>query len=260
MTRRRRLPLLLARAGLAGLLLAAVMSARATDPSGTAPWSGTSWHTDIPVTTFWVGEVFDPRARDGSQRTSTYDAEWLDHYGGCDGVAREGRCETERRHAEGGWFPTSMEPRENPFYLDVPYDDVNDPGAFARRCRVVPWSDERGYAGRCWEPEFSYLKNRWVEVVGPSGRRCFGQVQDAGPGEYDDAEYVFGDDDARPRSDRYGGAGMDVSPALNGCLGLRHLDGKGDRVRWRFVDDADVPAGPWREIVTTSGVTPWPVR
>lgn len=53
---------------------------------------------------------------------------------------------------------------------------------------------------------------------------------------------------------------MDVSPALNGCLGLRHLDGKGDRVRWRFVEDSDVPAGHWREIVTTSGVTPWPVR
>ena len=29
--------------------------------------SGYPWHTDIVATTFWVGEVFDPNASDGSQ-------------------------------------------------------------------------------------------------------------------------------------------------------------------------------------------------
>ena len=32
------------------------------------------WHTDIVATTFWVGEVFDPNASDGSQVISTYDS------------------------------------------------------------------------------------------------------------------------------------------------------------------------------------------
>ncbi|MFZ7088526.1 LysM domain-containing protein [Curtobacterium sp. RRHDQ10] len=47
---------------------------------------------------------------------------------------------------------------------------------------------------------------------------------------------------------------MDVSPALNGCLGYA-LDGEDDRVDWRFLDDHEVPAGPWTTLVTTSGLT-----
>ena len=49
---------------------------------------------------------------------------------------------------------------------------------------------------------------------------------------------------------------MDVSPALNSCLAFADLNGADDRVDWQFVDDADVPAGPWRILVTTDGVTP----
>ncbi len=45
---------------------------------------------------------------------------------------------------------------------------------------------------------------------------------------------------------------MDVSPALNSCLGLRELNGQHDVVDRQFVDDADVPPGPWTRIVTTS--------
>ena len=67
-----------------------------------------------------------------------------------------------------------------------------------------------------WAPEdadqgFSYLKNRWVQLR-KDGRTCYGQIQDAGPAQYDDAEYVFGRGDARPANERYNGAGMDVSP------------------------------------------------
>lgn len=239
---------------LATLLAAVAACSIASSPAETAPGSGRAWHTDIPVTTFWVGEIFAPHAPDGSQERSAYDARWLESYGGCDGVVREGRCETERRFASTGWFPRRMTPRENPFYLDVPYDDVSNHTGFARRCEVVPWADDPGYAGRCSDRDFSYLKNRWVRMIGPAGRDCFGQVQDAGPGEYTDAAYVFGDH-ARPRNDRYGGAGMDVSPALTGCLGLADANGAGELVDWRFVEESEVPPGPWRRIVTTSGVT-----
>lgn len=250
-------------------------------PSG-VPSPGRDYpvHTGIVATTFWVGEVFDPDAPDGSQVCSTYDSQWAYHFsgidrgrvpktasgctgasrGGCDGVidAKRG-CQTEPRTATNDYFPTTgPAPRENPFYLDLPYDDLNDPIGFARRCQVIPWSGDPGYAGHCTDRSFSCLKNRWVAVTGPNGATCYGQIEDAGPSHgdlYHDAGYVFGADDARPTQRRYNNAGMDVSPALNGCLGFAELDGDSDLVSWRFVDDADVPHGPWTRVVTTSGVT-----
>ncbi len=208
-------------------------------------------HTGIVSTTFWVGEIFDATAEDGSQEISTYDGQWMAHYGGGDGVAAAGSCETERRTAKNGYFPTRVTPRQNPFYLDLPFDDVNDEAAFARRGSVIPWAKDRGYAGRANDRGFSYLKNHWVQIS-RAGRTCYGQIEDAGPGEYDDAEYVFGSGNRRPKSRDFNNAGMDVSPALNGCLNFGDLDGEDDLVDWRFVDDSDVPSGPWKKIVTTT--------
>jgi len=90
--------------------------------------------------------------------------------------------------------------------------------------------------------------------VSKGGKTCYGQVEDAGPGEYDDTAYVFGAADARPQNRRYNAAGMDVSPALNGCLGYTSLDGDNDRVTWRFVETGALPVGPWTRVITTSGV------
>lgn len=238
-------------------------------------------HAQIVSTTFWVGEIFNATLADGSQICSTYDSEWALHfsgvragvvpasaagcagstYGGCDGMADAAhtRCVTEARTAANDYFPTTgPRPRENPFYLDLPYDDVHDLTSFARRCSVVPWSGDVGFAGHCTDPGFSYLKNRWVELTGPGGGTCFGQVEDAGPSHgslYHDAAYVFGSSDARPVQGQFNDAGLDVSPALNGCLGYSELDGQSDLVSWRFIDAVDVPAGPWTSVVTTSGVT-----
>ncbi|PPG43293.1 hypothetical protein [Pseudoclavibacter sp. RFBA6] len=209
------------------------------------------WHTDIVATTFWVGEIFDAKAADGSQMHSTYDPDWYANYGGCDGVIVKNVCQTEARSAAKNYFPTRTVAKENPFYLDLPFDDVNDATAAGLRQRVVPWASEKAYATAKRDPGFSLLKNRWVQLE-HDGRTCYGQIQDAGPGEYADAEYVFGGGDARPKNQRYGGAGMDVSPALNSCLGFEHLNGIEDGVSWRFVDDADVPDGPWSILVTTS--------
>ncbi|WP_340537284.1 hypothetical protein [Nocardioides sp. GXZ039] len=207
------------------------------------------WHTRIVATTFWVGEIFDPDAPDGSQMISTYDDHWYRNYGGCDGVIRKEVCHTERRFRRDGWFPRRMTPKQNPFYLDLPYDDLNDPIGFRRRGDVVPWAHRPRYVDDIDNPHVSLMKNRWVEIR-RRGRTCYGQIQDAGPARYHDARYVFGHRDARPANRRFNGAGMDVSPALNGCLGFRHLNGDRDRVSWRFVDGRDVPPGPWRRIVT----------
>jgi hypothetical protein len=209
----------------------------------------------VVATTFWVGEIFDPEASDGSQVISTYDSQWLAHYGGCDGITVSGDCQTETRTADNGFFPSSMTPGENPFYLDLPFDDINDPAAFARRGSVIPWADDPGYAGRVQDPSFSYMKNRWVEIT-KGTQTCYAQIEDAGPGEYNDAQYVFGAANERPKNGKFNSAGMDVSPAVNGCLGFTDVNGEDDQVDWRFVEFADVPPGPWRTQVTTSNVTP----
>ncbi|AUI52898.1 hypothetical protein [Arthrobacter crystallopoietes] len=211
------------------------------------------WHTDIVATTFWVGEILDPNTSDGSQELSTYDSHWMESYGGCDGVVIDGVCNTERRTAENGYAPLNMEPKENYFYLDLPFDDLNNPQAFATRAKVIPWADHPGYAGKSADKSFSYMKNRWVRLR-KGDRVCYGQVQDAGPNVYDDAAYVFGNDDPRPANTRFNGAGLDVSPALNGCLKFSQLNGSQDRVDWQFVEAKNVPEGPWKKIVTTSPV------
>jgi hypothetical protein len=204
-------------------------------------------------TTFWVGEIFDPNASDGSQMISTYNSNWFADYGGCDGVASSGSCETQARTAANGFFPTLMTPKENPFYLDLPFDDINDPTALAMRQSVIPWAGDPAYRGAGTNSNISLMKNRWVRITS-HGATCYGQIEDAGPGEYHDAAYVFGAQNARPANGRYNGAGMDVSPALNGCLHFAELDGEDDVVNWQFVEAGDVPAGPWKRIVTTSGV------
>lgn len=242
---------------LAILLMAAlagcsVAGGRVSPPTRTE--SSYPWHTGIVSTTFWVGEVFDPLAEDGSQVLSTYDSKWEEHYGGCDGVVVDGRCDTEVRTSATGYFPTAMSPRENPFYVDLPYDDINDPLAFADRASVVPWASAPGNVGRAADPTVSLLKNHWVQLQ-RNGHTCYAQVEDAGPGQYHDRAYVFGSNDARPANQRFGGAGLDVSPAVNGCLAFSELNGQDDTVDWRFVNDADVLEGPWLTLVTTSGVT-----
>jgi len=226
---------------------------RSSPRADPAPGPRYPTHTGIVATTFWVGEVFDPHAADGSQVTSTYDAHWMTRYGGCDGVIAAGVCTTERRTAVNGFFPTRMTPRRNPFYLDLPFDDVNNATAFGMRTRVIPWAHDPGYGGHADDPSFSYMKNRWVAMM-HDGHTCYGQIEDAGPGQYADARYVFGRGDRRPANTRYNGAGLDVSPALNGCLGFADLNGDGDRVSWRFVDRAAIPAGPWTKVITTSAV------
>ena len=235
---------------------AALLLSACDGEPGPAPPRDYPWHRDIVATTFWVGEILDPTAIDGSQEISTYDAEWMENYGGCDGVVEDGECRTEPRDASNDYFPTEMEPLQNPFYLDLPFDDIHNQRAFEMRGEVVPWADDPGYRGREDDRSFSFMKNRWVELR-KGGNTCFGQIQDAGPAVYDDANYVFGTDDERPRSKRFNGAGLDVSPALNGCLGFSQLNGVNDRVDWRFVQDEAVPEGPWTRIVTTSGVVPW---
>jgi hypothetical protein len=84
----------------------------------------------------------------------------------------------------------------------------------------------------------SVCKGRWLEIRHGS-KTCYAQWEDVGPFCTDSAGYVFGDE--RPSPNVNHGAGIDVSPAVRDYLGLGSLG----LVDWRFVEEADVAAGPW---------------
>jgi len=194
-------------------------------------------HRDVVATVFWVGEGADASNEYISNAMSAFDEQWQAHYGGVD-------APSPRR----GHRPAAFTPKENPFYFALPYTDLDEEGKRkANAMHVVPWA-----ASAPLNPWESMVKNRWIRVTARStGVSCYAQWEDAGPGIYDDFQYVFGS--AAPSnpfvlSGTNLSSAIDLSPATRDCLEVR--DGV-FRVDWRFVADADVPLGPWKEIVTT---------
>ncbi len=129
-------------------------------------------------------------------------------------VEHFGGTDTPKCRAQ--YHPCEFTPLENPFYIALPYGVRDEP-----------------------------LKNRWLEIV-HDDVTCYGQWQDVGPFETGDWEYVFGTS-SQPTNTVGTHAGLDVSPALRDCLGIVGVD----YVEWRFVEESDVPNGPWKDIVTT---------
>ena len=162
---------------------------------------------------------------------SYWDDKWMKHFGGVDDP--ETRCD---------FHPCTFAPLENPFYFALPYGEFNmETGTLKDSARQVPWFSENA-------PE-PLLKNRWIEVK-YSDNICYGQWEDVGPNGEDDFVYVFGD--AISPINTFGAhAGLDVSPSLWDCLGLSD----NDVTSWRFVDSSSVPSGPWKDTVTSSGIT-----
>jgi hypothetical protein len=103
-------------------------------------------------------------------------------------------------------------------------------------------------SSKSWGPRESVCKNRWV-MVQKNGRVCYAQWEDVGPFTSDDAGYVFGT--AEPKNHKNHGAGLDVSPAVRDELSLSGMD----TVDWKFVNDDDVPQGPWKQVVTKTQVS-----
>jgi hypothetical protein len=201
-------------------------------------------HRQVLAMQFRLGAIVSQRdGYDGQSVSSAWDARWAQHYGGCDGLGPVGvACSADTAARRGpDWFPTVTVPRENPYYVALPFDDLVPNGTTGRE--RMAWSQDPGFAGRQGDRTVSFLKNRWVSVSGPAGT-CFAQVEDTGPGAPDPA-YVF---DAEAPKDYYG---MHLSPALFRCLGFdgTALDG---RVDWAFVDAPD--QGPWATLVTSRQV------
>jgi hypothetical protein len=200
-------------------------------PATSAPPAETgAKYKRVLATVFWTGEA---AGRDNgfiSNAASAWDSAWQEHFGGVDDPNR--RC---------GYAPCAFAPKENPFYFALPYNDLDEAGSRKASAKDIPWFAERS-------ERKSVVKNSWLEIRYQNAR-CYAQWEDVGPFESDDFDYVFGT--APPRNTDGLGAGLDISPAVRDCLGLK----SNDVVRWKFVSEHAVPAGPWKEIVTVSDVS-----
>lgn len=210
-------------------------------PTTTAPSTFSyPWHDNVLATQFFIGE-------NGLKGTTAWDCHAVTHYGGVDSP-----------FGRKNYLPT-FTPKENPFYLALPYTDIGDAGAHKKD---IPWYDAKLDTGE----NYSFVKNRWVQVK-RGDKVCYGQWEDSltpdildpttgkriGYGKPNHFDYVFGSAPATH-------PGIDVSPALSDCLGMDdpsdtqfgHSDGL---VSWKFVSDTEVPEGAWKNIITATPVS-----
>lgn len=181
------------------------------------------WKRGIVTTVFWVGE--HPTANNPVPNyKSSWDPRWAQNYGGLDDP------DPSRRK---NFIPAKFIPRQNPFYVALPYNDTTRGTTKSEARRAIPW-----FKQTFERPGKSVLKGRWVAIKRGS-RIAYAQWEDCGPFRTDHWQYVFGN--ARPLPNLNQGAGLDVSPAVRDYLGMR---GK-DVCDWKFVEARDVPPGPW---------------
>lgn len=181
------------------------------------------WKLGIVTTVFWVGERPTPNNPTPNHKSS-WDPKWAQNFGGYDNPDP-----ATRRN----FIPAKFTPRQNPFYVALPYNDVTRGTTKPESRRAIPWFRE------AFEREGkSVCKGRWV-AIRYRGRIAYAQWEDCGPFRTDHWQYVFGNE--RPRPNLNQGAGLDVSPAVRDYLGM---NGK-DVTDWKFVDFKDVPNGPW---------------
>ncbi len=185
-------------------------------------------HRNVKTTWFYVGEPATEDNRYIPNTSSAWDDIWLWHYGGVD--------DPNRRK---GYLPADFTPSENPFYFALPFNDLDGEGKLKEISKRVPWFSQEEF-----KKTGSILKNRWIKIK-KGEKVAYAQWEDVGPFGEDDFNYVFGS------SPPLNSVGLDVSPAVRDYLGLKDVD----FVDWQFVDEDEVPPGPWKEKVTKTPVT-----
>ncbi len=189
-------------------------------------------HTNITVTIFWIGEEGNEENGFIPNIQSVWDDNWQNHYGG-----------TDTPDNRNGFYPADFLPKENPFYFALPYNDFDENGIRKKEVwKTIYWANTQ-----TWEKTESMCKNRWIKIT-KNGKTAYAQWEDAGPFGEDDNNYVFGNH--LPQNNINNNAGLDVSPAVRDYLHLNDID----KIDWQFIDFDDVPAGPWKKIITTSQI------
>lgn len=191
-------------------------------------------HTKVITTLFWVGEPGDKDNNYIPNSQSAWDEHWQAHYGGVD-----------TPYKRKGYWPAAFKPKENPFYFALPYDDYTDQnysnGARIRRSTAMDCPNSSQHVALA---HYSWCKNSWI-AIRYNGKVAYAQWEDVGPYQENDVSYVFGT--SAPKNTIDPKAGLDVSPAVLQNLQLNGLN----KTDWTFVKAANVPAGPWKTIVTT---------
>lgn len=184
------------------------------------------WKTEIVATVFWIGE--EPGENNPTPNNkSSWDTEWEKNFGGLDDPDPMART--------ANYVPKKFVPKLNPFYIALPYNDVQTWGVTKPEAYVkIPW-----FKQRFTKPGKTVLKGQWL-AIRYGTRVCYAQWEDCGPFQTDDVNYVFGN--ARPANTSNNGAGIDISPAVRDYLGMK----SGAKCDWRFVDVGEIPDGPWR--------------
>ncbi|OFW59513.1 MAG: hypothetical protein A2W01_03540 [Candidatus Solincola sediminis] len=188
-------------------------------------------HTNVTTTYFWVGEGASADNNYISNSPSAWDELWQQHYGGVD----------DPNHRN-GYYPAKFKPKENPFYFALPYNDFDGNGNRKINANKVYW-----WGSKKWGALESCCKNQWIKITKGS-KIVYAQWEDVGPYGEDDAGLVFGTAPSKSMGSNNGR--LDVSPAVRDYLGLDDMD----KVSWQFVDAGSVPAGPWKNIITTSQI------
>jgi hypothetical protein len=188
-------------------------------------------HRGIVTTVFWVGERARPNSGWSDNLKSAWDRRWKQNYGGLDSPV----------HRK-GYFPAKFQPKENPFYVALPFNDITNP-QYLKTCGILRYFKIQSASSQTRSR--SVCKNTWVEVT-YGKQTCYAQWQDVGPIYTDDYNYVFMGREPRAHARRM--AGLDISPAMRDYLKLPTTV----RTNWRFVDESNVPPGPWKTIVTRS--------
>lgn len=184
------------------------------------------WKTGIVATVFWVGE---PAGENNPvhNRSSSWDRSWINSFGGVDDPNPDNRA--------GDFRPAGFVPRQNPFYVALPYNDCLDTNVTkTEAANIIPWF-QKAFIGH----GKSVCKNRWI-AIRHGDRVCYAQWSDCGPYRTDDAAYVFGN--ARPANTKHNGAALDLAPAVRDYLDFK----SGKTCDWRFVELDEVPEGPWK--------------
>lgn len=190
------------------------------------------WQLNITATVFWIGE--QPTQNNPTPNDkSSWDQQWKENFGGYDNPDPAARI---ANYSTSEFRPKGFTPRLNPFYVALPYNDVE---GWARHkpeaSRVIPWFNRMNPA-----PGKTVLKGRWVQIF--NGKySCYAQWEDCGPWVTDDFEYVFLN--KRPKNTSNKAAGIDISPAVRDYLNLQ----SGQKCHWRFVEAAQVPYGAWKK-------------
>jgi hypothetical protein len=171
------------------------------------------WKQNIGATVFSVGEP--ARENDPGNLQSAWDQDWIN-------TART----------------------LNPFYVALPYNDVQNGHTKPEARRVIPW-----FTTAFVRDGQSVLKDRWI-AIRKGNLVCYAQWEDVGPFRVDHWQYVFGSERPRPNKNR--DAGIDVSPAVRDFLGMSGMDS----CDWRFASEKEIPPGPWRVSVSPEVALP----